>query len=880
MDPAEVTAERQRVQRLRQSAPMQAVLAATREIPEIHASINNMVRRRADFQAASANPGERHRALTSVFAGMITTERAAVLLDSAIDRTALAQTEFYRQRILAGHRYAPVRVVGGGPNATIFNQEFQVVSGGLPTFTTDRSDRLGGQFAGPGSSVWLLNSRTRPEQPDKPHRPGTSQSLNTLGSHAVVQQADVEPFTYGDQDTFIKAGRLDQLLVSEHAVRTELAGIRVNSDPRQPGAISTINRYTDTGELVDMTHDAIVAADGVGDILTGFEKPDGTVPKRTQRILDRQSRLPLDEKRVLTSEEFAAYTGDKSNPMPLKGWKKVAVMGPGDTGRVAVLKVLGYETSNRQSVPNIDYVEELGWYYQVAGTKEELSMKERLRYVLAALDMPRADDPEYYHRINPYDNRARRLEEAKDASGEKTGNIVIVSGEGEGKAESEEEYDHVVICAGYKDRSAEVLGMLQPDELTDPSQIAFRLGDAMSVGTRLTVGPPGAPPSVVEVTGRQDDGRVQFRQIINGEAESALPATADPDDFRAYLNTQSKRGNISRLELPGKSLETEFVYADGRVQKGPEVIIDNGEKNRRLDEILKPGVQVDAAIGIYTVVGYDADTKRVTYLRTDPYALEPQPSQNTSSLEFFRDNIVSNGSVQLALRREDIDLLTTEPIALRYKGVPVYRIGPSAALPVTDREREVIPVLGKILPNSAALFRYGERDEAMAPFIYSRLPADIDLEGSLLGERASYKTEFFDAPEPDVLDPEPISVQIDPAVLAAGLPYDANWDDYIAYAAAVFSQTRVFPPEVTDLSLTVEISDTGVITATPDNPALLADTEYRIALAQLVEDPLMAGVIAKLTDREQTRLGRAKINLPMQTGRVDLASAGGVPIRR
>lgn len=55
-----------------------------------------------------------------------------------------------------------------------------------------------------------------------------------------------------------------------------------------------------------------------------------------------------------------------------------------------------------------------------------------------------------------------------------------------------------------------------------------------------------------------------------------------------------------------------------------------------------------------------------------------------------------------------------EVIAMKYKGLEVYRVGPAAQIPVTEDERRQNPVLQQIPENSAALFRYANRTAKLA----------------------------------------------------------------------------------------------------------------------------------------------------------------------
>src|SRR6476619_810385 len=78
------------------------------------------------------------------------------------------------------------------------------------------------------------------------------------------------------------------------------------------------------------------------------------------------------------------------------------------------------------------------------------------------------------------------------------------------------------------------------------------------------------------------------------------------------------------------------------------------------------------------------------------------------------NDIISSNVDRAPLREELVVDDELGPVAKRFVGTEIYKIGPCADLPVTRAERAQSPALDAIPANSAAAFRYGPRTARLA----------------------------------------------------------------------------------------------------------------------------------------------------------------------
>jgi hypothetical protein len=128
---------------------------------------------------------------------------------------------------------------------------------------------------------------------------------------------------------------------------------------------------------------------------------------------------------------------NRSNPFPLQGVKRVAVIGAGDSGNVTVEALLGYGPEIGQAPQELDRVLSVDWYGQEAKTKEQFETC-RNRYAQLANDFPRKSNPSADYRISPIPVKAVGLSRAED------GRLRVKDLMG-----TKRDYDLVIDCSGF-----------------------------------------------------------------------------------------------------------------------------------------------------------------------------------------------------------------------------------------------------------------------------------------------------------------------------------------------------------------------------------------------------------------------------------------------
>ncbi len=480
-------AQRMMALNLREKPAVLSVIQTVRQTPELWEEVSPVVKRSEDFRESS-DEGHSLRTFTGLFAGVAMSERAWALMDVAIDREIKHDSQKIKEALRAGEVYVHTLVMGSGPQAAIYNSTKWAHDPEHPPLTLDASERMGGQFAQPKDAVWELNTRTRPSRESELNLPGRRGSINHL-PYGVLQQADITSDVYGTQESLAKAIKVNHLLTSHIATGTKLSKINIIENPtnERPGLYEVELEDTETGEVYKVRTDRVILAAGLGKERTGLENADET----TQTILaEEKAKLERGEDaQVLTYGQWAEQVGDVSNPFPLRGHKRVAVVSPMDSGRVAAKYMLGHGGHRRKSSAELDQVEQLVWIGQSNSSREEYmgDMAIRTVYKSLGLEMPLASDPEYNHRIKPVTGRAHRLERHGDAI------RVFVKNKETGE-ESHYDVDQLVLATGFIDTTDELL----PEGHTDSEFVFDENGQEIArriVGTEIyKVGPSAKLP--------------------------------------------------------------------------------------------------------------------------------------------------------------------------------------------------------------------------------------------------------------------------------------------------------------------------------------------------------------------------------------------------
>jgi hypothetical protein len=234
-------------------------------------------------------------------------------------------------------------IIGSGFHAATY-AAIRVLSGHEKPLVLERDDRVGGTFAMTSHPTFYLNSRNRPGSAGLAGDQGAS--LNRLPG-ALVQAANLSMAEYQTNTDMAFVIRLALAQFAE--VITNAAVVDVSGG----------NGYVDV-EIRDRgtyQYGRLIDARGVGDPVAA-DSTDGTS--------------------VVT---FAQFMQRVAGIWPLRGLRRVAVLGGGDSGKCAVESLLGIAPAPQMAAAALDHVERIDWYStSIPDTCDDWREQQRGRY--------------------------------------------------------------------------------------------------------------------------------------------------------------------------------------------------------------------------------------------------------------------------------------------------------------------------------------------------------------------------------------------------------------------------------------------------------------------------------------------------------------------
>jgi hypothetical protein len=393
---------------------------------------------------ALSRKGQFSSALTALMLGVAGNEQSRRHINKAMDEHWAAETGLYYSEV-----YDEI-IVGGGAHAAIYAAA-RVAAGNPPPLVLEGSSRVGGAFAVSHARAFYLNSRNRPGPLGLP---GDGGALNVLPG-SMIQPADLSG---------------DEYQVSSdlgYAVRMTLA---MNAEVRSNRLVTTVARRAD-----DYSGDYIYEVQ--------FRTSGGVTgtARARQRVivatgLGDENRGTLlgwpDAEKSGRAVTFAQFMRKMEEPFPLRGMKRVAVIGTGDSGKTVIEALVGQGPSSRLSVASLDRPERIDWYgfteseegypddrYYCRGWESN----NRSRYKGIGRVLPRDSDGMDYERalVRPYSLKAQQIGSGYEC--------VYVNGR---------PYDYAILCAGWSNNVNRTISLP-----TTPSEHAR---NGVTVGKKCT----------------------------------------------------------------------------------------------------------------------------------------------------------------------------------------------------------------------------------------------------------------------------------------------------------------------------------------------------------------------------------------------------------
>lgn len=341
----------------------------------------------------SFRPGPVGRLILQEGLGALVAARWSPALAERIDTAINA-----RSLLLLGQRFDEI-IVGGGVHAAIY-----VSARRTSTLVLEQSSTLGGLFGLTKVPLFYLNSRNRPADLGKP---GTAGALNYIPG-GPVQPGDFSADEY--QTNVDLAMAVKYAVAFRSSFSTGRQAVAISRLPSNDGYIVNSN----DGYIVNTSSGSAVASRVI--IATGLGKPKLVGQAPTNNYVN-----------------FPSWIREAKKNFPLKGLKRVAVIGGGDSSKVVVEHLLGQGPPAGPSSVSTDYVEEINWFGQRYVYRNVFERMNRSRYAGIGRAMP-----------CEYDTRAFRVRVSPGKVQAVEDDYILTRGRWCGP------YDKIIDCTGFE----------------------------------------------------------------------------------------------------------------------------------------------------------------------------------------------------------------------------------------------------------------------------------------------------------------------------------------------------------------------------------------------------------------------------------------------
>lgn len=372
--------------------PLRTILSEVVAAKEMRYGIKEMMTRSAEM----ADP------LRAILAGTLMHQPSRDHLDRALDR-AWAQN-----RLMAEPDLVPELVIGSGVHAAIYcatraAKARREKKPFVRPLVLEAERRVGGVFAMTHKPSFYLNSRNRAGMQGVP---GEGGALNLL-PNAPLQPFDITNTEYQTNTSMADVVRVTLAMYAQVIPRALVQSI---SSIYTYGTLPRYKQAVYVGRKTARA-DTVIVAIGLGRPYSPF--PGIDISK---------------EPRVLSYPRFLARL---DQPFPLRGMRRVAVIGAGDSAKTVLESLVGLGPPAGMSSPSLDQLERIDWY-GIGQNMTELDFcaGSRTRYRRLG------------RFLRPDNNQQRVIRPRQPAGRIRTGDeLVFVDGV---------PYDHVIVTTGFK----------------------------------------------------------------------------------------------------------------------------------------------------------------------------------------------------------------------------------------------------------------------------------------------------------------------------------------------------------------------------------------------------------------------------------------------
>lgn len=389
---------------------------------------------------------------------------------------------------------APEVIIGGGVHAAIYAAS-RVASGFPRPVVLERSKRVGGAFAVSMAPSFYLNSSNKPGQFGLPGQDG---GLNYLPG------APVQPDLLSGREYQTNA----DIAYAVRAALAMYADVYTGCDVTFISYTGLI-QYTCGGVSREIQAGRVIDARGLGDPSFPDMKPDG-----------------------ISVQTFPQFMASMDQMFPLQNLDRVAVIGGGDSGKVAVEALLGIGP-NANSLTGLDYVSGIDWYARTLPQFcEDWRERERGRYARIGTYLPRANREEMT------DDYGDTVTETRGDARDPGARVRVIRANGTavptlgGALVGSRPYSRAIVCTG---NTLPALGMSPGDFSTVPGDLARTYAGENIV---YRVGPAAELPYTREESdeqyARRPDNRVAIFRLAPRTAALACTLGEPVNRFAAY----------------------------------------------------------------------------------------------------------------------------------------------------------------------------------------------------------------------------------------------------------------------------------------------------------------------------------------------------------
>lgn len=295
-------------------------------------------------------------------------------------------------------------VIGGGVHAAIYCTVRRALGFPKPIVITKE---VGGAFACSKGAAFFLNSRNRPGEIGIP---GDVRGALNIFPGSPLQPSDIGSGEFQTNDTL---GFITRMLLAFNAEVFIGNVMALDKDRTSGSAIVNVDTEFAVGQRIKARR--VIVATGLNFLR---DTDNVTGPPRGERIIDFFGFM-----RRMDEQTF-----------PLRGLRRIAVVGAGDSGKNAIEALIGQGPGQHMSVASLDWPRQIDWYGVPAEqiTPEGWANCNRSRYKPIGRLFPTTESR---GRVKPRTDKARGISEGFE--------VVYVN---------ERPYDLVILCTGYKSR--------------------------------------------------------------------------------------------------------------------------------------------------------------------------------------------------------------------------------------------------------------------------------------------------------------------------------------------------------------------------------------------------------------------------------------------